>query len=358
MSNIELRKAIYKDKRAFETALQCSEKAANKYLLGIYNTIINNPKLQECDIESIKNAAITSATLGIPIDARNYAYLIPYKGKVQFQMSYKGYVFIAKQDKDVDNITPALVYPDDEFDIDIGNNTITHKPNLESESYGDESLIRFAYAIVRFRHNTGRAQMFEVMTKKQIDKIRASSKAGGKTDNWGNKTIWEKHYGEMAKKTAIKRLCKHAQLGDVAIYDEIDNAVLNDKIINVTPDGELLVEEPDVKSQNEIIQAAENCKTSKELDDVHAKYQDKIQELWLYNREVSKSISDVLGVVGNRLYIEDVTECLEACEDEESLDTVFKAHEKRINQLKAIDRNKLTQIYVESKQFFIDANIA
>lgn len=351
---IEFRKALYKDKRVFETALKCDEKTVNKYLLGIYNTIVNNDKLQSCDIDSIKNAAITSATLGVPVDANNYAYLIPYGNKVQLQMSYKGYVYIAKQDKDVDNISAVLVYPEDQFSVDLGNNSMSHIPNLESSSYGDESTIRFVYAIVRFRHSTGRSQMFEVMTKKQVDEIRASSKAGAEKDKWGKPTIWEKHYGEMARKTAIKRLCKHAQLGNVAVADQVDNAMHENKIINVTPEGELLIDDPDNKLKNDIIAAVEACNTSSELEAVQLKYQDNIQELMLYNMGVSKEIGNVTRRVGEALYIADVTEYLQACDDEESLDKVYEAHKARMNQLKAAQRNDLTQIYCELKQHFVD----
>lgn len=338
----------------FETALKCDEKTANKYLLGIYNTIVNNDKLKNCDIESIKNAAITSATLGIPVDANNYAYLIPYGNKVQLQMSYKGYVYIAKQDKDVDNISAVLVYPDDTFSIDLGNNSMSHIPNLESSSYGDESTIRFVYAIVRFRHATGRTQMFEVMTKKQVDEIRKISQAGGQKDKWGKPTIWEKHYGEMARKTAIKRLCKHAQLGDVAVVDQIDNAIHENKIINVTPEGELLVDDPDTKLKNQIIKAVNACVSPKELEDAQSKYQDDLQELSLYNVSASKEIMKEMGKAADSLYIDEVTAYLESCEDIESVDKVYSTHEPRINRLKATERNAVIQTYVDLKQHFID----
>jgi phage RecT family recombinase len=352
---IELKKSLHKDKRVFETALKCDEKAANKYLLGIYNTIVNNDKLQNCDIESIKNAAITSATLGVPVDANNYAYLIPYGNKVQLQMSYKGYVYVAKQDKDVDNISAVLVYPDDKFSVDLGNNSISHIPNLESGSYGDEELIRFVYAVVRFRQSTGRSQMFEVLTKKQVDEIRAGSKAGGEKDKWGKPTIWQKHYGEMARKTAIKRLCKHAQLGNVAVADQVDNAVHENKIINVTPEGELLVDDPDTKLKNIIIEAVNSSSSTQELNDVQVKYQDDVQDLSLYNVAASKEVMKAMGKAADSLYIEDVTGCLEGCDDIESIDKVYSAHEPRINRLKATERNGVIEAYVNLKQHFIDA---
>lgn len=358
MDLVQVKSFLYKEKKSFETALNCSEAYANKYLQGVYNTIINNEKLQKCDLESIKNAAVTSATLGVPVDANNFAYLIPYNGKVQLQLSYKGYVYMAKQDSDVDNISAVLVYPEDEFSVDLGNNIITHIPKLDSESYGREHSIKFVYAIVRFKKDSGRSQMFEVMTKKQVDEIRASSKAGGQKDKHGKPTIWEKHYGEMARKTAIKRLCKHAQLGNIAQADQIDNAFEQNKIINVTPDNELLVESPDSEKVKEIIEDVNNCHDLESFQGIQAKYQDTIQELMLYNVTCSKEVTKAMGVKEDELYIDKVTSALENCEDDEGIDKVWQAHEKRINQLKAKDRNSVTEIYTDMKQFFIDENVA
>lgn len=351
MELVELKKSLYKDKRAFEVALGCDEKTANKYLIGIYNTIVNNDKLQKCKISSIINAAVTSATLGIPVDANNFAYLIAYGDKVQFQMSYKGYVYIAKQDKDVDNISSVLVYPDDEFKVDIGNNTISHIPDLDSPHYGNEKDIKFVYSIVRFKANTGRAQMFEILTRKQVDEIRLTSKSGGAKDKYGNPTIWERHYGEMARKTAIKRLCKHAQLGNISLVDQIDNADYEDKIINVTPQGELLVESADSQLVNKIINDVNECSDLTELGQIQAKYQDSLQELMLYNINASKKILKVMGLKEDSLFSDKIISIIQSCEDEDGLDKVWGAHEKRINQLKTKDRNQITEIYCDKKQF-------
>jgi len=343
---VELKNFLYGDKRSFMLAFNNDENVVNKYILGVYNTVVNNQDLLKCSPESIRDAAITSAVLDVPIDARQYAWLIPYGTKAQFQLGYKGYVHVAKRDPDVDSVVSTIVYPDDEFSFDIGNNTIQHVPDLDSDTYGKEDGMKFVYAVVRFRKDTGRAPMFEVMTKKQVEAIREKAK---------QKYIWTPHYGEMSRKTVIKRLLKHAQLGDVAVYDQVDNAAYDDKIINVTPGMEIVVDDSFTSKKNEIIAAVEACTSSQELQDTQAKYQDDVQEISLYNTSASKEIMGVMGKSADSLYMEDVTEFLRACEDEESLDKVYQAHEKRINQLKAANRNATTQIYCELKQHFVDA---
>ncbi len=346
-------KSTLLDARAqFAVAFNNDKDVANKYILGVYNTVILNDKLMQCTPESIRDAAITSAVLGVAIDARQYAYLIPYNGKAQFQMSYKGYVHVAKRDSDVDNIWSNIVYEGDTFSVDLGANTISHIPNLENPFYGSKDHIKYIYAMVRFRTNTGRAQMFEVMTKAQIDEIRANSKAGGEVDKWGKPTIWAGNYGEMGRKTAIKRLCKHAQLGDTAQFDEIDNGFEQGKIINVTPTGELKVDDSTRENKEKMMALIMACNNQEELN-----------KLFIDNSEVMESLAaDYATVEISKLakekketfYADTVMELLSACEEISGLEKVYNNHLERLNQLKAAVRNEVTEHYCGLKQTLMD----
>lgn len=347
----DLIKSTLLDARSsFATAYSGDKEAANKYALGVYNTVILNDKLMECDAASIRDAAITSAVLGVPIDARQYAYLIPYGKQVQFQMSYKGYIYVAKRDSDVDNIISNIVYEDDTFSVDLGANTLSHIPKLDSPTYGKTESIKYVYSLVRFRSNTGRAMMFEVLTKKQVDDIRAISKAGGDKDKWGKPTIWALHYGEMARKTAIKRLCKHAQLGDVARIDEIDNGIERGQIINVTPEGELKVDDELRNERDRMLILIDKTETQEQLDEFYLINSKTIEELAANN--MTSEITKKTKNKKEALYMEKVIDLLDACEEVDGLEKVYKNHEERINQLRAAVRNDITEHYCELKQAF------
>jgi recombination protein RecT len=57
---------------------------------------IANGPLSEVDPSTILNAAATAAALDLPINKNlGYAWIVPYKGKAQFQMGYKGYIQLA-----------------------------------------------------------------------------------------------------------------------------------------------------------------------------------------------------------------------------------------------------------------------
>ena len=354
-----IKKDLYASKKTFDVALNANnnEGLVNNYILGICNTLATNTSLLQCTPQSIKDAAITSATLGVPIDARKLAYLIPYKGQAQFQLSYKGYVYMAKRDVEVDNIISQIVYEEDDFSVDLGENRISHIPNLNSKSYGKDFAIKFVYAIVRFRRDTGRDNQFEVMSKEQIDDIRASSQNGGQKDKWGNPTIWEKYYSEMARKTVIKRLCKHAQLGDIAQADEIDNAVEQGKIINVTPDG--IVESVDLlePDKDKILNAIQECNSQEQLDKVCSDNSEKLDEIAAYNFAFNREIGAAIKKKKNTLYVDKVMEAMENCEDEQSLDAVYNNHEQKIKFLKAALRDEVIEYYTELKGKFLDDKV-
>ena len=50
------------------------------------------PKLLECDRQSVFNAAMSAACLGLEVDGvTGQAFLIPFKGRAQLVIGYKGF---------------------------------------------------------------------------------------------------------------------------------------------------------------------------------------------------------------------------------------------------------------------------
>ena len=142
----------------------------------------------------------------------------------------------------------------------------------------------------------------------------------------------------------------------MATYDQIDNAIENNQIINVTPQGELLIDSPDSKLKQQIIEDIDECTTIEELRDIQARYQDSIQELMLYNIGCSKEILKAMCIKEDELYIESITETLQKCSDYESLEQIWGANKESIEKLKAREEKKITKIYTDLKQHFIDTS--
>ena len=86
------------------------------------------PKLLECDRQSLFNAAMSAACLGLEVDGvTGQAYLIPFKGRAQLVVGYKGYNTLAARSGIT--ITGAVVREGDEFVYQLGSAAyVRHKP--------------------------------------------------------------------------------------------------------------------------------------------------------------------------------------------------------------------------------------
>ena len=171
-------------------------------MMRVCNTAVQKtPQLLDCEPRSLIGAIVQASQLGLEPDGTlGHAYLIPFNnrktGKVecQFIPGYKGLIELARRSSQISTIYAQVVRVNDEWDFCFGlDPKLTHTP-----TDGDPGDMIATYAVARLRD--GGAQ-FEWLWKREVDSIRASSRAG-------NSGPWVTHYDEMAKKTALRRLCK------------------------------------------------------------------------------------------------------------------------------------------------------
>lgn len=137
------------------------------------------------------------------LDALNQEmYLVPYGSTLQFMPGYKGMVkmVLKYSRRPVANIYAKELHEGDEYEESIEDGIIKPKPVLKF-SNRDKPIIG-VFAVCRFKDGE---VLTEVMTKKEIDKCKAQSRAK-------NSPAWSNFWGEMAKKTVIRRLCKSITL--------------------------------------------------------------------------------------------------------------------------------------------------
>lgn len=175
--------------------------SADKVGAMVLEMIRADKKLLECTPESAFGAVIKCCQLGlIPGPLLGQAFLVPFRAKngtttATLIIGYKGMLNLAHQSRKVLSIEAREVYEDDVFQISYGRKRV-----FNHEPAGDSEKIKGFYAIAYLKNG---GMQFEYMTKKQVDGIRKLSQTGM---NVGG--IWEKHYVEMGKKTAIRRLFK------------------------------------------------------------------------------------------------------------------------------------------------------
>lgn len=173
-------------------------------------------ELQKVDPKTIPMALAKAAYLGLDY-MNGECYAIPYGGEVNMQTDYKGEIKVCKRfNKNVKNIYAKLVMKDDAFQEVI----INGEPQIKFEPVPfvqpTKENIKGAFAIVTFKDGS---MLYETMGIGEIEHIRNTySKAK-------NSPAWRDSYGEMCKKTVLRRLCK---LIDLDFDENVQLAAFND----------------------------------------------------------------------------------------------------------------------------------
>ena len=99
-------------------------KGAGAFSASVLSLVNATPALQEADPMTILGAAMTAATMKLPINPNlGFAYIIPYKNRgrmeAQFQMGWKGFVQLAMRTGQYKTINAGPVYDGQIEDIDF-----------------------------------------------------------------------------------------------------------------------------------------------------------------------------------------------------------------------------------------------
>ncbi|WP_137010114.1 recombination protein RecT [Aquitalea aquatilis] len=161
------------------------------------------PALARCEQTSFLGAIMQCAQLGLePGGALGHAYLLPFENRrkgiteVQFIVGYRGMIDLARRSGQIVSLAARAVYQNDKFSYQYGlHEDLQHVP-CEN---GEPGPLTHVYAVARLKDG---GIQFEVMSRLEVEKVRAQSKAG-------NNGPWVSHFDEMAKKTVIRRLFKY-----------------------------------------------------------------------------------------------------------------------------------------------------
>jgi recombination protein RecT len=162
--------------------------------------------IRECTPESVLRCFIQAAEIGLePNTPFGHCYLIPFRNAklgrtfATLVIGWRGMVDKAIRCGAATNIVANVVRMGDTFKYrPVDPLPILHEPQLDADDSDDDSIIG-AYAIAFL---PGGERQAEWMSRKQIDRIRARSKA--KDDG-----PWVTDFAEMARKCPTRRLFKY-----------------------------------------------------------------------------------------------------------------------------------------------------
>jgi recombination protein RecT len=153
--------------------------------------LTRTPKLADCTPASVMKCLLDLSAMGLEPDGRR-AHLIPYGTEATLIVDYKGLVELIRRSGDVVSVRAETVCEKDLFQWVDG--VVSHSVNWRE----DRGKIQAVYAEAIMK--SGEKQT-AVMTCAEVDAIRNKSRAG-------KSGPWVDHWGEMAKKTAVRRLSK------------------------------------------------------------------------------------------------------------------------------------------------------
>ncbi|KAA0560745.1 recombinase RecT [Bacillus sp. CH30_1T] len=196
-------------------------KRATQFTASILSLYNNEKMLQKAEPMSVISSAMIAATLDLPVDKNlGYAWIVPYGGKAQFQLGYKGYIQLALRTGQYRYIN---VTPIHEGEL-IKWNPLTEEIDIDFEQRESEAVI--GYAAYFELLNGFRKTVY--WTREQVEKHR---KKFSKSD-FGWKNDWD----AMAMKTVLKSLL--SKWGILSV--EMQKAVIEDnedrELKDITPE--------------------------------------------------------------------------------------------------------------------------
>jgi recombination protein RecT len=201
-------------------------------------SIERTPKLLDCSQQSILNGAMSAACLGLEVDGyTGQAFLIPFKEqgvpKAQLVIGYKG--FNTMGDRGGRAISGSVVREGDEFEYDLGQGIIRHKPKLDRPA--DRKII----AVWAKAAAVNRPPVIEILSIDEILAVKAKSPGARKPDSpWNDPPIG---FPAMAGKTAKRRLSRSLPLNTFVLGAAMDETFEErGKYAYIHPDKGLIVE--------------------------------------------------------------------------------------------------------------------
>ena len=180
----------------------------NYFVFTVEQAIARNPKLLECVPQTILDACLAAAHDGLKLDGKEAA-LVPRAGRCCYEPMRTGILKKIAASPRVASVHSELVYAADDFRYKF----MPHRELVHSPAVGvDRGEMVYVYCVVFFVDGT---YDFCVMTTAEVEGIRdrARAKSGP----------WVTDFGEMAKKTALRRLAKE-QVALAEVHSMFANA--------------------------------------------------------------------------------------------------------------------------------------
>lgn len=169
--------------------------SVEKFTRVAMTAIQQNPSLQDADRRSLFGAVVRLAQDGLLPDNREAA-IVMFGKQAQAMPMIAGVLKKVRQSGEVAKISAHVVHENDHFIWKLGfDEDIEHSPPPLHKERGKPIGV-YATAVLK-----DGSRLLEVMTLEEVEKVRAVSRAS-------KNGPWVQWWGEMARKTVMRRLSK------------------------------------------------------------------------------------------------------------------------------------------------------
>lgn len=246
-----LRSQLEKQAAEFKLVLP-SHITPDKFQRTIMTAVLSNPELLLADRQSLMVACMKAAQDALLPDGREAALVI-YNTSIKDRQTgewkkiklvqYQSMVFGLRkkvlQTEEVKDIFANVVYRQEieagRFIYEEGaDRTLRHRPILEMDFEPNDDDIALAYSVAILENGL---QSYEVMRRKDINKVRQMSQTGALFDKKGNPRDpsgpWVDWFSEQCKKTVVRRHTKSLpQTGDI-IDVELEDDIAAQSVVRL-----------------------------------------------------------------------------------------------------------------------------
>lgn len=205
---------------------------ADRIMQSIMIACEKTPKLMQCRLPTLQQAAFSACALGLLVDGTSgQGYLIPYGDTAQFVTGWKGYSTIAARSRYV--LGGDLIYEGEQNDVRLGSaGHAWVKPDWTIRGQKNAKIIA-AFSTLESNYAPS---LVAAMSLDEIMAIRARSKGAAKAGG-----PWDTDFGQMAIKTAKRRNAKSCPLDVLQLAAALDDAVDMGQSAHIRPEDRALI---------------------------------------------------------------------------------------------------------------------
>lgn len=224
-----------------------------------------NKKLAECNVETIQNAIINVAAVGLTLNsADQYAYLVPEyntqtkRNECKLRISFKGLIKAATESGCIDFVKCEIVKENDNF---MYNGPITSPDHNFNPFKNDRGEVVGVYSITK---TSAGDTLVDFMDWNEVMKIRQCAKTA---------MVWDKWPEEMAKKAMVKRAAKQWPKNSnssglsktIEVINDLEGSDYIDPIEAIRPTADAIIAAIEENDVSAVCEAWREC-NEKEMD--------------------------------------------------------------------------------------------